>query len=196
VSEAPTAKKGMPPWGKVLLGCGVVALGLGVMGVVGFVALVEAFRTARVKACEAAACHGLAICAKGQAEYRLLKNKYAASLPELAEGKGKGGEELRLIPYGLAKSGEAGGSDHGGYRFRMMKTIGGEKVDLARDFAICAIPAGRVEGVAGKRSFIVRSDGKVWSKQRPEGSDCPTDFPANPKIEGWKLVEGNPGGGE
>jgi hypothetical protein len=183
------SRRGTPTWVKVALGCGAALLGVAVMVLVLITALASALREARSKSMEIGAMRNLKAYAAGQEQYRLLRGEFAASASSLVEEKGADGRALCLIPGGVAASGRKGGSACGGYRFRELRSLGGKPVDWSSQFALCAVPAGEVEGAAGRRAFVIRTDGAIWAKQWPEGSGFVTDFPADPPARGWKRTE-------
>lgn len=188
MTDRPAARSGTPTWAKVLAGCCLVALGLAVMFLVGVCTLVDTARSARVRAYELTAVNHLRAYVRGQEEYRALKGRYAPKMMQLVSDKGAGGEKLELIPFGLAATGEGSRAEYGAYRFREVKTIAGRPVDWQKQFGLSAVPAGKVEGVAGTRAFIVDQSGAIWSRSCSEGAGFVEDFPADPAAAGWTSV--------
>jgi hypothetical protein len=73
-----------------------------------------------------------------------------------------------------------------GYVFLDMPTIGGKKVDPAKDFALCAVPV--PDSPASWLTCLVSTDGVVWS--RMVGHGCVVkDFPKDPAAHGWQRAE-------
>jgi type II secretory pathway pseudopilin PulG len=182
VSETVAPRKGIPLWGKVLIGCGIATLvGVALLAVL-VVLGVNSLRKRRGKAMEVVAVANLRNVAAAQEQYRLMKNAYAAKVSALSDEAMTGGAQMNLIPPGLTSG------THAGYVFREMKSIGGKPIVPARQYAVCASPTEAVEGGRGKRTFIMASDGVIWAKERAQGAGALEDFPADPAADGWQQV--------
>jgi hypothetical protein len=114
------------------------------------------------------------------------KPEYAKPYPLLRDRKGPGGQPLNLISAGLAAARGEEGTPFHGYRFADAVRLGGKPVDWSRDCGLCASPA--VYGKTGVRTFIVSTDGLVWSKDLG-GSEFVKDFPSDPAAAGWQAAD-------
>ncbi len=187
MDTAQNPKKGMRLWGKLLIGCagGLLLLVLAAFG--GCLLLVDEVRDARTRAMEAVARNSMRQYVSGQNQYQVFKGIYAPKLSQLVGDKGDDGRELQLVPMGMAQAADGSRAEYAGYTFREMKSIGGGAIDWSKDFALCAIPAGKIEGVSARRTFIVKTDGVVWTLDRGEGAGFVEDFPVDPGAAGWKA---------
>jgi hypothetical protein len=98
----------------------------------------------------------------------------------------RAGQKLPLICAAFAAARGPRGKPYRGYLFKDMKTIYGKPINWAVDYGLCATPA--QYGRTGRRTFIVVTDGVVWSKDLGE-SRFIADFPADPAAEGWENTE-------
>ena len=67
-----------------------------------------------------------------------------------------------------------------------MKTIGGRKIDWAKRFALCAMPASY--GRATCRTMLITEKGKVYALDLGK-KEFLDNCPMNPSLEGWASVE-------
>jgi hypothetical protein len=111
---------------------------------------------------------------------------YAASCPELGAPRERAGRRFQPVAKELVAAHGPGGQPCEGYRFLEMKTIAGREIDWGSDFALCAFPV--PERAAAWPSFIVKTDGVLWTKSAP-GAGGSADFPADPAKEGWTVAE-------
>ncbi len=182
MNETVASRKGIPLWGKVLIGCGIATLvGVALLAVL-VVLGVNSLRKQRGKAMEVVAMANLRNVAAAQEQYRLMKNAYAAKVSALSDDTMTGGAQMNLIPPGLTSGA------HAGYAFREMKSIGGKPIVPGKEYAVCAWPTEAVEGGRGGRTFIMASDGVVWAMERAKGAGAVENFPADPAAEGWQQV--------
>ena len=113
--------------------------------------------------------------------------EYTKTFTALSTQLDANGESLQLIDAAFAAAkGKAGVPKHG-YVFEDMKTIGGKKIDWTNDYALCGMPA--AYGRTGYRTFIVWTNGTVFSKDLGAAGKFVTDFPKDPAKEGWLIAE-------
>jgi hypothetical protein len=182
-----------PPrrWLRLLPVCGCALLAVAAVGLAVLIKLPSADADWR-DFCEETAVGRLRTYAAAQARFRNKDRDgdgqlaYAASCAELGAEKDQAGRPLRLVAGSFVAAHGPGGEPDTGYLFLEMKTVAGRAIDWGSDFALCAFPAGK--NVATCSTFIVKTDGVVWRRQRPEGGSV-EDFPADPAKEGWTVVE-------
>jgi hypothetical protein len=93
---------------------------------------------------------------------------------------------ISLISGRLATARAYGGVPHHGYLFREIDRVNGLPICPSADVAVCAVPA--LHGRTGRRTFVARTDGTVWARDRgPEGR-LVGDFPRRPRADGWRRV--------
>jgi hypothetical protein len=90
-----------------------------------------------------------------------------------------------LLDRAFAQAKGPDGTPKHGYLFYSMETIGGEKINWANDFGLCAVPA--EYGKTGRTTFIISTNGTVFSIDNM-GKPV-TDYPADPTEEGWIIAE-------
>ncbi len=79
-----------------------------------------------------------------------------------------------------------GGTPLDGYLFADIENLAGMPVQAVHDFALCATPA--EYGRTGCRTFIVATDGVVWSKDLRKPLFV-RDLPADPESDGWSRCD-------
>jgi type II secretory pathway pseudopilin PulG len=111
--------------------------------------------------------------------------EYAADFPALCNTQDANGEAIMLLDRAFAQAKGPDGTPKHGYLFYSMETIGGEKINWANDFGLCAVPA--EYGKTGRTTFIISTNGTVFSIDNM-GKPV-TDYPADPTEEGWIIAE-------
>jgi hypothetical protein len=154
--------------------------------------IVPAVNRHRLSQNEFAAIVALRGYANAQVLYRREARKSRDGKPCYADKLAKLGE---LLPKGMADAWGAGGKPYHGYLFQEIKTIGGQPVQWADDYACCAIPARH--GQSGVRTFILATNGTIFPKDRGPGGGFVDDYPGT--IEelakgGWCEAGYNPYG--
>jgi hypothetical protein len=97
-----------------------------------------------------------------------------------------GGPPAGLIDAEFAAARGRNGTPRHGYLFREMKTIGGRKIDWAKQFALCAVPRDYCRATC--RTLIISAKGKVYALDRGS-NEFLDDYPRKPSAEGWESVE-------
>ena len=119
-----------------------------------------------------------------------LLDRYASPYTLLYDRLNDGGAPFRLISREFRDARGTSGVPVAGYLFRDVETTAGKPIDWFSGYALCAIPA--QHGGTGYRTFvtILRGDGiETWAKDRGPHAGFASDFPADPKAEGWVEVD-------
>ena len=90
--------------------------------------------------------------------------------------------QLKLLPSDVAEADATWGGTRrprAGYWFVALAE------PPADGFAFAAYPASHPHD--GRLTFIIREDARVWAKD--VGGSHPTRWPADPKTEGWRMIE-------
>ncbi|HOX05823.1 MAG TPA: DUF2950 family protein [Planctomycetota bacterium] len=113
------------------------------------------------------------------------KLTYAPHFPLLNSTPDGTGAPISLIDGAFAAA-TSPASPKQGYCFREMRTIAGAPIDWEQDFALCGTPA--IYGKTGIGTCIVSTEGTVYGKDLGRSAFV-DDFPADPKAEGWIVVD-------
>ncbi len=90
--------------------------------------------------------------------------------------------QIKLLPADVAEADATWGGSRrarAGYWFVALQE------PPADGFAFAAFPASHPHD--GRRTFIIREDARVWAKD--VGGSYPARWPADPKAEGWRMIE-------
>jgi hypothetical protein len=189
--ETPGRKK--PAWPWVVLGCGGGLVVTAVVVAVMAYFVVPSHVTPRRHTNELSAVASLRAYCGAQLMYfqkdwdKDGQLEYASPYANLFEETDEQGNAVQFIDPAFAGARGRTGVPKHGYLFRDMRTVGGREINWTGEFALCAIPAEYDK--TGKRTFIVKTDGTVYGKDRGPGADFVDDYPEDLRAAGWTVTE-------
>jgi hypothetical protein len=187
--EGPERPSSGFPWTLVIVIAVVAVLGVPIIAAIAIPSLLAARRGAL----ETNAIGSMRAYASAQTMYHRKDwdndgmYEYATPFTKLCTQTDADGNPVMLLDASFAGAQGRSGTPRHGYVFQDMKTMGGSPIDWCNDYALCGIPS--VYGRTGYRTFIVCTNGTVFSQDQGRGSGFVADYPSNPQAAGWIIAE-------